>query len=86
MSDTAAVARQQSPDGFCDFPKAVRWVVTGLSLDGLVPYQDCPHCLFSAKLNSWPKHPLLCLVFMCCVGGVYVLVSSKGSDTSLGAM
>lgn len=37
------------------------------------------------KINSWPKHPLLCLVFMCCVGGVYVLVSSKGSDTSLGA-
>lgn len=71
MSDTAAVARQRSPDGFCDFPKAVRWVVTGLSLDGLLLDQDCPHCLFSAKLTPGLSTPYFalcsCAVWVACM-------------------
>lgn len=38
------------------------------------------------KINSCPKPPipLPCVLSLCCVGDVCVLVSSWGTDTSLG--
>lgn len=56
-------SQEWSPDGFCDFPKDMWWVVTRLSLGRLVLFEACPHCLFSAKLTPALSPPHLCLVF-----------------------